>query len=182
MLTLWESKATDEIVDQPHLIIDEHNWLNYRGCDNGLSGLGVHLNFKPVARSPLAIYLALFLSHRLQQVERFFALQIDLKGSQAVMLQYLPLLVTGGAAADFFHPLIELGYYFESGLQEPAVLAASLAWLTVAHVPIHSQGKQAVFKCPQKAMQALASTEYSFPKFDRDRYFSSGCSVSRPSN
>ena len=134
------------------LTITANNWKNHLGKWNGreigLYGLKAEQNFQAYAE--------------------FFRNEIakrGVHGDGGVLAIYLPTLAKG-LAGDFFHAVIELGYFFES--KEEILLMQGLAWIAVAYVEIPGaeSGVDAMspsgndnFARPTEALSALSRVE-----------------------
>lgn len=100
--------------DPTHLlpVVTVDNWEANLG-HVGLYGIGLHLNF---------------VAYR-----TFFEKELESKGLERVMQEYMPVLARG-ICGDFFHSVIEFGYAFES--KEPKMVLFALAWMAAAWVEI----------------------------------------------
>lgn len=127
------------------LTLDTENWRDHLG-GFGLFGLGVE--------------------HHYWAYRRFFLTEISRLGPDATLRTYYAPLAQG-LAGDFFHAIIELGYYFESGKATVEVLANSLAWLAAAYVdfPKSNTVKPMRGATPMQALARLAATQ-GLPSFD----------------
>lgn len=111
------------------LIITKDNWLEHLGgC--GLYGLGADHNF--------------------DAYRNFFQLEIERTSAEDTLKLYFPTLIKG-FLGDFFHALIELGYYFESGNVD--ILPNALAWLSTSYVEVSVD--ETVDKMESTALTAL---------------------------
>lgn len=132
--------TTKKITKTNGLIITKDNWLEHLGgC--GLYGLGADHNF--------------------DAYRNFFQLEIERTSADETLHQYFPTLIKG-FLGDFFHALIELGYYFESG--NVAILSNALAWLCTSYVEVSVD--ETVDKMESTALAALraASRDETLPK------------------
>eukprot|EP00041_Stephanoeca_diplocostata_P023584 m.581905 g.581905 ORF g.581905 m.581905 type:complete len:449 (-) comp22334_c1_seq10:2826-4172(-) len=128
--------------------ITRDNWKTHLGgC--GLFGLGAHVMFK--------------------SYHRFFVSEIELQGSDGTLQSYFPCLAKG-CVGDFFHALIELGYYFES--RNVDVLAVALAWIAASYVTLPENPSDPTLlqvssaATPMDALEMLSRDTHHFPKFD----------------
>lgn len=142
------SIADDESVAPRDLRIDSSNWKSHLGgC--GLYGYGSHFNYPA--------YLKFFRDERLRL------------GEEETLRTYFPELASG-IGGDFFHAVIELGYYFEAGCAPATTMDSGLAWLASAYVewPERASSSEA-FDSPTAAMAAMTSSPASQPfAFDLD--------------
>lgn len=135
----------------PEVIITRENWETHLG-GHGLFGLGVHLTFT--------------------SYYHFFLSEIGRQGPDAVLRSYFPRLAKG-SVGDFFHALIELGYYFES--RNTDVLVVALAWIAASYVTIPEQSASERSLVPTdtgitplEALETLSLDTYQFPVFELD--------------
>jgi hypothetical protein len=76
-------------------------------------------------QTPIGLY-GLQAEQNFSAYRDFFRAELDARPEAEVLEAYLPTLASG-LAGDFFHAVIELGYYFES--RERTLLSQGLAWL-----------------------------------------------------
>lgn len=135
---------------QADLTITRDNWEAHLG-GHGLFGLGAHRTFPAYAD--------------------FFEREVADLGATATIDKYFPRLAAG-AVGDFFHAVIEFGYYFES--RSPALLPAGLAWLAASFFEIpaletcaaSARPPEEVFDSPVDALAALSRDPRPFPEFE----------------
>mmetsp|Transcript_6147 Transcript_6147/g.18571 ORF Transcript_6147/g.18571 Transcript_6147/m.18571 type:complete len:399 (-) Transcript_6147:349-1545(-) len=135
------SLAADEAVSTTR--IEARTWREGLG-GFGLYGRGTHTTY-PAYRE-------------------FFAAERERLGAEGALREYFPALAKG-LGGDFFHAVIELGYYFEADCAVPETLDSGLAWLAAAYVE-WPEADAARFESPLEAAKALDSIEAPF--FDLD--------------
>jgi len=84
---------------------------------------------------------------------KFFARERQTLGEEACLREYFPQLAKG-PGGDFFHAVIELGYYVEAE-GPPETLDSGLAWLAAAYVEWPENEDVAPYDSPRAAMDAL---------------------------
>lgn len=122
--------------------ITQENWDKHLGDGVGLYGLGAEHNF--------------------DAYRQFYRAEIARTSADDTVRMYFPRLVKG-MLGDFFHALIELGYYFESG--EAAILPNALAWLSTSYVELPEPPEKVpkMEDTPLAALQAVSRNQEAFP-------------------
>lgn len=133
-------------VNNGDVVITADNWKDHLGgC--GLYGLGAEYHF--------------------DAYRSFFRSEIARNSPDETLLRYFPHLLRG-CLGYFFHALIELGYYFESG--NASILPNALAWLCTSYINLGDWSVAEVGKAmegtPPTPLEVLQSASRSevFPK------------------
>ena len=137
-----DTSGDKKVVKTNGIFITADNWKNYLGgC--GLYGLGAEYHYD---------------SYR-----TFFQSEISKTSPNETIQKYFPSLIKG-CLGDFFHALIELGYYFESG--NVSILPNALAWLCTSYIDLGDWPATAVKGSTPLAVLQAASRCDVFPKTD----------------